>query len=128
ARISKFPDLLSTTYHLPSTMLEEAQQTIENIRAGLVTKAEHLDLEGRKVLLAELEEKSNEPNLWDDPAAAQELMRKLAAARDFLTPYEELDTRTADVLELLELARMEDDADLAKEIEKDVQDIEEQYR
>jgi peptide chain release factor 2 len=108
-------------------MLEEAQQTIEHIRAGLATKAASVNLENRKVLLAELEEKSNAPGLWDDPAAAQDLMRKIAAARDFIAPYEELDTKTSDVLELLELAKAEEDAELAKEIESEVREIQEQY-
>jgi len=108
-------------------MLEEAQQIIEHIRAGLATKAQHLDLEGKKVLLAELEEKSNAPGLWDDPAAAQDLMRKISAAREFLSPYEELDTKTSDVLELIELAKTEDDAELAKEIESEVAEIQQQY-
>jgi peptide chain release factor 2 len=85
------------------------------------------DLPQRRVELQELEDQSNAPNLWDDPAAAQQLMQKLSAARDFLAPLDTLHKRVDDALELLELAEMEGDAALASEIEADVKGIEAEY-
>ncbi|HEX8235303.1 MAG TPA: peptide chain release factor 2 [Abditibacteriaceae bacterium] len=75
----------------------------------------------------ELEEQSNAPDLWDNPAPAQQLMQKLSAAREFLSPFDRLETRTADLLELIELAQMENDEGLAQEIARDLQSVEDEY-
>lgn len=85
------------------------------------------DLPQRRAQLKELEDQSNAPDLWNDPASAQQLMQKLSAARDFLAPLDSLQKRVDDTLEMIELAQMEDDAGLASEIESDVRGIEAEY-
>jgi peptide chain release factor 2 len=75
----------------------------------------------------ELEEQSNVPNLWDDSASAQALMQKLSATRETVAPFDRLQKRVADALELIELAQMEDDAGMASEIENDAQSIQSEY-
>ena len=85
------------------------------------------DLPTRRASLKELEDQSNAPTLWDDPASAQQLMQQLSAAREFLAPLDSLIQRTDDALELIELAEVEDDEGLAREIESDVKIIDQEY-
>lgn len=54
-------------------------------------------------------------------------MRRLAQARAFITPYDTIEKRSAELLELIELAQMEGDADLAADIERDLQAVEREY-
>jgi peptide chain release factor 2 len=108
-------------------MLEDTKDTLEKIRAGLSHKGEALNVEARREQLRQLEEQGNASDLWDDPAAAQSLMQKLSAAREILTPFDALGKRTADLLELVELAQMEEDAALAREIESDLKEVQGEY-
>jgi peptide chain release factor 2 len=108
-------------------MLEDAKSILEHIREGLSSKAKSFDLEARRADLQELEEQSNAPDLWDNSASAQALMQKLSAAREFVTPFTTLEQRTRDLVELIELAQVEDDPELGKEIERDLQDVQSEY-
>ncbi|HEX8551727.1 MAG TPA: peptide chain release factor 2 [Abditibacteriaceae bacterium] len=109
-------------------MLEDAKNTLEDLRANLEGKAQTLKLDEKRVVLSELEEQSNAPGLWDNSSSAQALMQKLAAAREAVLPFDNLNKKIADALELTELAQMEDDADLAKEIERDLLSIQADYK
>ena len=85
------------------------------------------DLPTRRHQLKELEEQSNNPDIWNDSSAAQQLMQRLAAAREVVAPFDSLEKRTADLLEMVELAEMEEDAGLAEEIEADAIKVQEEY-
>ena len=81
----------------------------------------------RREQLKALEEEGNAPDLWNDPAAAQELMRRLSQSRAIVSPFDKLEARSADLLEMVELAEMENDASLAADIERDLKGIEKEY-
>ena len=85
------------------------------------------NLAEKKADLQLLEEQSNAPDLWNDSAKAQALMQRLSAARAQIEPFETIQTRTDDGLEMIELAQSEDDAELAAEIESDVHSLVKQY-
>jgi peptide chain release factor 2 len=85
------------------------------------------DLPQRREQLLELEAQANAPELWNNPTAAQDLMRRLAQARAVIAPYDTLEQRSADLLELIELAQSESDADLAADIERDLAGIQSEY-
>lgn len=85
------------------------------------------DLPKRRSELQELDDQSNNPTLWNDPASAQQLMQKLSAAREMVTTFDSLQQQVDDTLELIALAQIEDDHGLAGEIEGDVQAIESEY-
>lgn len=82
----------------------------------------------RELELQELELQSEAPDLWDNPSRAQDIMQKLAAARAFLQPFETLDQRAADLIELIELANMEGDTSMGAEIEAELPKLESDYR
>lgn len=86
------------------------------------------DLHQRKLDLKELADQAELPTLWDDPAAAQDLMRKISVARDFVAPFDSLDRRASDLQELIELAELEADSGIAGEIEAEMPKLESDYR
>ena len=108
-------------------MLEDVRENLTRIREGLRNKAASLKLDEKRALLSELEEKSNAPDLWNDPAAAQQLMQKLSVARETIAPFDALERRCSELQGLVELAQIENDADLAREIENDAASIQTDY-
>ena len=86
------------------------------------------DLHQRKIHLQELETQAENPDLWNDSDRAQGIMRELSSARAFILPFDSLDKRAADLLELIELAEMESDDSMASEIESEMPKLESDYR
>ena len=82
----------------------------------------------RELELQELELQAETPDLWDNPTRAQDIMQKLAAARAFLLPFESLDKRAAELIELIELVNLDNDASMVGEIEAELPRLEADYR
>lgn len=71
---------------------------------------------------AEAYQKQTEhPAFWDDPSSAQGIMKKLADLNDEISSWESLQKRTRDVVEL---AGLGDDPEVAAELEKELSGIE----
>lgn len=47
-----------------------------------------LNIEQKRIDLRNEEEKTQEPNFWDDPAAAREQLRKVAAIKAWVEDYD----------------------------------------
>jgi peptide chain release factor 2 len=86
------------------------------------------NLPQRKLQLQEYEQEAENPDLWNDANHAQAVMQKLAAARDFIEPFEALDKRASGLIELIELANLEGDESLGSEIEGELPQLESDYR
>lgn len=78
------------------------------------------DLEGKEREIAELEKEAARADLWDNPEEAQQKMQRLASLREEVEPWDALQQRLADALELIEL----EDEGLAEELSAEVEDIE----
>jgi len=61
-----------------------------------------------------------DPAVWSDPTQAQKLGQERARLEETVQTLDDLDIRTHDAIELLELVRAEDDAEALTEIERDV--------
>jgi len=85
------------------------------------------DLPQRLSEYEELTVESEKPDLWDDASRAQEVMQKMAATRAFVEPFQSLDKRASDLLELIELADIEHDEGLSSEIEAELPRLEKDY-
>ncbi|MCB0199392.1 MAG: peptide chain release factor 2 [Anaerolineae bacterium] len=81
------------------------------------------DIPAKQAQLEELETKAADPSIWDDPQAAQEMMRTLSELREMVSVWDNLALQVQDNLELLELAAAEDDTDIADGIAKDADRI-----
>ncbi len=98
-------------------MRAETQNTIAAIEKSLALLAQRLDWDTAKHRLEEFDARVEDPTLWDDPDAAQKLMRERQMLVDAIKTYEGLSTDLRDNVELIELGEMEDDADVVSEAE-----------
>jgi peptide chain release factor 2 len=97
----------------PADALTALDSTLRNIEAVL-------DLDRMRKEKASLEEAASVPNLWDDPARAQEVTARLSYVQGDLTKVERLRSRLDDARILLELAEAESDAASLAEVAGEV--------
>ena len=93
---------------------------IKNLRTTMASVREVLDLEKLKKQIAELEEQSAAPDLWDDVEAAQKITSALSRANAENDRVENMDARIDDVEVLVEMGTEENDADTLTEAERDL--------
>jgi len=82
-----------------------------------------LNIDAREEKFYEVERRSEDPHLWDDPDSAQQVMSELARRRNELQPWRRLASLTEDTLVLAELAEEAADTASATEIEQNIQEI-----
>jgi peptide chain release factor 2 len=93
--------------------LKELDATLHNIETVL-------DLDRMRRDKADLEAQASEPNLWDDPAAAQKITSRLSHVQGEINKVERLRSRLDDAGVLLELAEGESDAGALAEVTTEV--------
>ncbi|WP_299962438.1 peptide chain release factor 2 [uncultured Roseobacter sp.] len=98
-------------------MRADAQNSVEKIEKSLELLAQRLDVETAPHRLEEFNARVEDPNLWDDPEAAQKLMRDRQSLVDAIDVYERIRQEMTDNVELIELGEMEEDADVVSEAE-----------
>ncbi|MCT4553624.1 MAG: peptide chain release factor 2 [Pelagimonas sp.] len=97
-------------------MRAEAQNNVEKIRKSLDLLQQRLGEEaGFK--LEEFNARVEDPNLWDDPAAAQKLMRERQQLVDAIETKDGIAQELEDNIELIELGEMEEDDEVVAEAE-----------
>ncbi len=78
------------------------------------------DLEAKQRDITDLEEKSADPGLWNNPQDAQRLMRQLSQLKDEVDRWVSLEQQINSLGELMELAEVEGDDSLLSEIATEV--------
>lgn len=78
--------------------------------------------------LAELEREAAEPTLWEDPERAKRVLQRSAALRDLVGTWRGLERRASDALELLKLAEADDDEEMLRATEEELDALEERLR
>ncbi len=81
---------------------------------------EVIDLPRLKEQLADLEQQSSAPDLWDDPEKGQKVSSAMSAVRSDVERVEGMDSRIDDLETLVEMAEEEDDAETRAEAEKEL--------
>ncbi|KZX97625.1 MULTISPECIES: peptide chain release factor 2 [Sulfitobacter] len=99
-------------------MRAEAQNTADQISKSLELLAQRLDVETAPYRLEEFNARVEDPNLWDNPDAAQKLMRERQSLVDAIDTYEGIKQELADNVELIELGEMEEDEEVISDAEK----------
>src|SRR5213595_860745 len=111
-------------------MRAEAQAHIDQINAATALLRRFLDWDRALRRLEELNAKVEDSTLWDDPKAAQEVMRERRRIEEAVAATRSLESELKDTLELIEMAEAEGDtalvddgvqslADLAERAERD---------
>ena len=111
-------------------MRAEAQASIDQIGSALALLRRFLDWDRALKRLGELDAQVEDPKLWDDPKAAQVVMRERRRLDEAIDATRAIEKELADTVELMEMAEAEGDdamvddavkalAELAERAEKD---------
>lgn len=98
-------------------MRAEIQNIVAEIEKSVNLLAQRLDMETAQHRLEEFNARVEDPNLWDDPEAAQKLMRDRQMLVDALEVHDRISRDLADNIELIELGEMEEDAEVVADAE-----------
>jgi peptide chain release factor 2 len=99
-------------------MRAETQANIEAITKSLKLLAQRMDWETAPHRLEEFDALIEAPDLWNDPAKAQKLMRERQALLDAVATYKLISAGLKDNTELIELGEAESDAEIVAEAEE----------
>ena len=98
-------------------MRAETQNNIAAVEKSLKLLAQRMDWETAPHRLEEFNAMIEDPNLWNDPAKAQKLMRERQALLDAVSTYKMINEGLKDNVELIELGEMEGDTEIVTEAE-----------
>ena len=98
-------------------MRAETQNSVDAIQKSLDLIRQRMDFETAQHRLEEFNARVEDPNLWDDPEAAQKLMRDRQMLVDKMELEAVISRELNDNIELIELGEMEDDAEVVAEAE-----------
>jgi len=98
-------------------MKAETEAVIEEIGKSLELLRQRLDWDTAEHRLEELNARAEDPNLWNDPAHAQKVMRDRQKLADAVDGYKALERALHDNVELIELGEAEDDDEIVAEAE-----------
>ncbi|NVO23567.1 peptide chain release factor 2 [Donghicola sp. C2-DW-16] len=104
-------------------MRAEAQNTVAEIEKSLELLRQRLNWDTAQHRLEEFNARVEDPTLWDDPEAAQKLMRDRQVLIDAMDVYKGIKQDLADNIELIELGEMEEDDEVVKEAEKSLKEL-----
>ena len=98
-------------------MRADAQNNVEKVRKSIALLAKRMDYGTAAHRLEEFNARVENPDLWNDPAAAQKLMRDRQGLIDAMKVHDDLARELQDNIDLIELGEMEDDAEVVTEAE-----------
>jgi peptide chain release factor 2 len=107
----------------PDPVRAETTNTIAAIEKSLKLIGQRLDWETAPHRLEEFDALIEAPDLWNDPAKAQKLMRERQALIDAVAVYRRIDSGLRDNVELIELGEAEGDAEIVTEAEASLKDL-----
>ncbi|HZD90668.1 MAG TPA: peptide chain release factor 2 [Pseudolabrys sp.] len=90
-------------------MRAETQSLLDEIKQSLGLLRRHLDVETAQRRLAELNKEAEDPELWNDQARAQRVMRERDALEDQLNAIGHIERELEDQVTLIELGEDEGD-------------------
>jgi peptide chain release factor 2 len=96
-------------------MRAEAQAHVESIQAATSLLRRFLDWDRALKRLDELNAKVEDSTLWDDPKAAQEVMRERRRLEEAIGATRKIESELKDTVELIEMAEAEGDEALVND-------------
>ena len=98
-------------------MRAETEHVAAEIEKSLELLRQRLDWDTAPHRLEELNAMSEDPDLWNDPARAQKLMRDRQVLSDAIDAYSGLERDLSEQRELIEMGEAEGDAEIVAEAE-----------
>ncbi|MFT8464675.1 peptide chain release factor 2 [Acetobacter persici] len=96
-------------------MSAETEALNEQIKQSVALLRRHLNWDVAQARLAELNNRAEDPDLWNDSDAAQKLMRERTLLAGQVDGVQKLESSVLDTCELVELAEAEGDAEVVAE-------------
>jgi peptide chain release factor 2 len=104
-------------------MRAETQGYVDAIRKSLALLGQRLDWDTAPHRLEEFDALIENPDLWNDPAKAQKLMKDRQGLMDAMSTFRLIDGGLKDNIELIELGEAEGDQDIVTEAEAALRDL-----
>ena len=101
---------------MPTIEYDVYKQKLAALAPRLEGLAAALDLEGARREVEELEEKTGDPNFWNDVAASQKVLQRTKQLKGKLENHAKLTGQWEDLTTLVEMAAEEEDESLLPEI------------
>ncbi|WP_307230036.1 peptide chain release factor 2 [Pararhizobium capsulatum] len=99
-------------------MRSEIENIVNEIKQAISLLRRHLDWDQAVRRLDWLNNKAEDPNLWNDAAEAQKLMRERQSLDEGINGVRSFEQQLKDNIELIELGEEEGDADIVKDAEE----------
>ncbi|MEI7598879.1 MAG: peptide chain release factor 2 [Aestuariivirga sp.] len=99
-------------------MRAEVSSVVDEMKQSIGLLRRHLDWDNSLRRLAELNAKSEDPSIWNDPQKAQKLMRERQDLDKRITMIRDLEQLIADNAELIEMGESEGDQSIVTDAEK----------
>ena len=100
---------------------------LESYKEPLIKLREALHIDRTATEISELENRTQEPDFWNDVDKAQSLQTKLGRLQKKVQSFKDLETQREDLLALCELANEEEDLDSLPELEAGVSEFKETF-
>ncbi|WP_121666653.1 peptide chain release factor 2 [Mesonia aquimarina] len=94
------------------------QEQVKNLKDRVTSLKQYLDIDAKKVEIANEEEKTFAPNFWDNPQKAEKILKALNSEKNWVTDYKEVKTLVEDLEVIFEFF---------KEDEASAEDVENRY-
>lgn len=65
-----------------------SQEQVKDLQERTAALWKHLDIEGKTIQVENEEERTREPNFWDDPKKAEEQLKKISSIKQWVTAYD----------------------------------------
>ncbi|PPJ46894.1 peptide chain release factor 2 [Rhizobium sp. KAs_5_22] len=98
-------------------MRNEIENVVDEIKQAISLLRRHLDWDQAVRRLDWLNNKAEDPNLWNDAAEAQKLMRERQQLDDSISGVKRLERQMTDNIELIEMGEEEGDETVVREAE-----------
>ncbi|MBI5179109.1 MAG: peptide chain release factor 2 [Nitrospinae bacterium] len=102
---------------------EEITQMFSGLSSRLVRLRGFLDPEGKQKQIALLEEQASVPNFWSDAANAKKVLKEKSQLSGVVDDFKKTYTKIDDASQLFELARIEGDATVLEEVDRDIEKL-----
>jgi peptide chain release factor 2 len=103
--------------------MQPLKKRLDSLKTEIADAYERLKIDDKARQVEELEREVSAPEIWNNPAYAQEKSKQLAALRAMVEPWQTLTAQTADMQELMELG----DDSLLAEFEGQVTALENEF-
>ncbi len=107
-------------------MLQETKNSLEELKKKITNLSSLLNIEGKRKRVGELEIASAKPDLWQNPAQAQKILRELKLTEEEMRQWETLRSKCEDLLTLAEASIKEEDETMEKELWEELKGLEEE--